>query len=1411
MAGVQGNIRSFIAPIKGAGAYTPGIGDSWKRMCDSNCSATGRTAPALLEDLTLCEPWQIQPDAPNLLADSPLRLSQARYLGDLVSLQSCRHNFALKPRQSRPPVLDERPGPETIWTVAAFCQVCRLHVHVKVDYTIRFEDAPCPNEHHPLHHLVRSEFQEPLERNAWRRQYPNSQDEIYTYKCSSKTCSATVTVRLSPPVLRPSDVLTLVDPDLLRQRTEDAFRTRGGSTEGMKYPVPVDVLSDLRAYLKNSWKAKEDPKYRAINIANRRFAVRFGPDGNACKDVLERLGFRLVPGDSWRVPEPDLDDSQPLQSAINIWLDNAEHELVTLIFSQPDEDRSQLQDTAPPESAELELSRLLGCQDCEWTTFNQRTPFTALGCPMDLSDQLVAKAYHWQVETDSHNGPIYLTHLQHIAQHRTSELLETEVVLETSKGRFDAETLDKAYKAFHFTGPDWDGKVTDNDIIGAFTAMMADSPSHEHELREYLRIIGTHRNSKTIVDIAQNVLETYEQALAFLDADPTTEDEHIQALFTVKTNDNKSLEDQAIKAISLIAQHRQSRLLSSWIESGFTNQEAMDPAEGYQALQISNREIDDEMIMLQYNMAIEENPGSIDFYNKALAAIANGRGSSVLLDHLQRRAPQVPEGTLEEPVGLENIGNTCYLNSLLQFLFTMIQLRHIVLNFDDYKMPLDEKSMEHKRVGQRKVSVKEVQTAQKFVASLASLFRGMIETPQSSIRPDQELARLTLETESVKEKMRRRSTLKSSDRPSLGDLDSRYTLGPLTLAEYEKNDFGSGAIVQTPFQTDDLSDPIGNVDLSNENQANVEETGQDETADIAMDDNSSEATLVSRADSNNVMSDAAIVPTKLSISDDKENQAPEAKATTSSQGASSTSEPLAPASPSRLNVQAGANATAPDSDQGVAKAEPVKYQPPPDKPPPVPPRRPMQTSTSTLEEYARQQDVTEVMNHCIIQLSCAMRPTGSDKSGEQEDEVHDLFFGKAIIHSRPEKESPQPVSFLNIITRVYHQPQDVYAAIDNEYDLQDAQDGTQSYTSIARLPPVLNIALDRVAWNQQAKRQEKLNHHVEVPETVYMDRYLESANDSELLQRRQQTWEIKKELAALCARRDVLEEKHVSKPPSSTHSQQLMQDLQGQSKDLPGLLKDAKLTLEYLAELFKDPVSEDVDVNPDTVAKLGILAENARSELEGTSGPASLSPISLSQQVKEAFVDMRKHPYRLHAAFFHRGGAGGGHYWVYIYDHKKEVWRKYNDDRVTVVENRNEIFGKPTQDNWGPPPNPYLLVYIQADRIDELAETVKRDIVFPAPDQPPPVPARNLTQMSALPPSAQEGRGDGDVEMVENVDSSNNNDNWDNGGEQAQNPIPSSQQQASEEGLDSQLSNQPTAKKGDWDDSQLITDRPINW
>ena len=257
---------------------------------------TGRTAPALLEDLTLYVPWRGSHDLPNLLRDSPLEFSNVQCLADVLPPQSCRHKFAVKPKQSQPPLLDERPGPQSIWTVAAVCQLCRVHLHVKVDYTVRFDDAPCPTPDHPLHHLVRSELQEPLERSAWKRQDPDSKDEIYTYKCSSRTCSATVTVRFTPPVLRQRDVSTLTDPVLLRERTEDAFRERGASTEGMRHPGPMDVLLDLRAYLRNSWRAKDDPKYKSINLSNKRFIVRFGPEGRACREVLEHLGFQLVVG-----------------------------------------------------------------------------------------------------------------------------------------------------------------------------------------------------------------------------------------------------------------------------------------------------------------------------------------------------------------------------------------------------------------------------------------------------------------------------------------------------------------------------------------------------------------------------------------------------------------------------------------------------------------------------------------------------------------------------------------------------------------------------------------------------------------------------------------------------------------------------------------------------------------------------------------------------------------------------------------------------------------------------------------------------------------------------------------------------------------------------------------------------------
>jgi ubiquitin carboxyl-terminal hydrolase 25/28 len=57
------------------------------------------------------------------------------------------------------------------------------------------------------------------------------------------------------------------------------------------------------------------------------------------------------------------------------------------------------------------------------------------------------------------------------------------------------------------------------------------------------------------------------------------------------------------------------------------------------------------------------------------------------------------------PVGLDNIGNTCYLNSLLQYLFTVRAIRDIVLNFESVKLELDDESISERRLGGNKMQM----------------------------------------------------------------------------------------------------------------------------------------------------------------------------------------------------------------------------------------------------------------------------------------------------------------------------------------------------------------------------------------------------------------------------------------------------------------------------------------------------------------------------------------------------------------------------------------------------------------------------------------------------------------------------------------------------------------------------------
>ena len=98
----------------------------------------------------------------------------------------------------------------------------------------------------------------------------------------------------------------------------------------------------------------------------------------------------------------------------------------------------------------------------------------------------------------------------------------------------------------------------------------------------------------------------------------------------------------------------------------------------------------------------------------------------------------------------------------------------------------------------------------------------------------------------------------------------------------------------------------------------------------------------------------------------------------------------------------------------------------------------------------------------------------------------------------------------------------------------------------------------------------------------------------------------------------------------------------------------------------------------------------------------------LKSQIASQFNDLRNNAYRLQSVFIHRGFHNSGHYWIYIYDFTKQIWRNYNDGYVTEIKDTREIF---EQEPGNRPATPYFLVYVKDESKDDLVDSVCRNVV----------------------------------------------------------------------------------------------------
>jgi ubiquitin carboxyl-terminal hydrolase 25/28 len=271
-------------------------------------------------------------------------------------------------------------------------------------------------------------------------------------------------------------------------------------------------------------------------------------------------------------------------------------------------------------------------------------------------------------------------------------------------------------------------------------------------------------------------------------------------------------------------------------------------------------------------------------------------------------------------------------------------------------------------------------------------------------------------------------------------------------------------------------------------------------------------------------------------------------------------------------------------------------------------------------------------------------------------------------------------------------PPDIYGALDKVFGLDsvDHANGTKvdRYITIEQLPPILQISFQRQSFSivKDSAGQDKttvstIKHHVKLEETIYMDRYMTPSPElAGLAELGAKSRELTRQLRDL-----EKQQKRLSKTQCS---------LTG-----PDVLEQ---TWQYI-----NSVGEELDDVMAVQEDLQKLAEKARKDLERVEADIKALEAKRSALNFEQF-DTPQNCYKLFAVFVHSGTAGYGHYWAYIRDFRHNVWRSYNDEKVTEVVDTTEIF-KEYPSSSASYRAPYFVAYVRDDRKDALVDPLDRE------------------------------------------------------------------------------------------------------
>ncbi|KAM0426882.1 hypothetical protein ACHAPT_007778 [Fusarium lateritium] len=1026
------------------------------------------------------------------------------------------------------------------------------------------------------------------------------------FVCSASPCTFQITLEISEPRMASWWIDLLLDHDSIREnlhlaKEQDPERY-AVATEDWVEQAPMN----LNTYLKNLLEATSPEKARSISKRNKRFSVLFGP---RCFSIFRQLEFEEtvdeqdgIDGGSFTPPLPSPPGGPNGATEIGTYrgfVEDIRSEVQCIIHRRGE----------PAELCTPGLHADLGCIEANNANDSHLVNigrYLRLGVLPNQPKEIVVNAYKRQWELLPNKRKELIEALMGIANDLNDEQLSDYAITQSSvfdsqiPAQSNADDDGVVSQALAFLGLQPPNKYSAERLVAAFRQKLSREPKMANSARQMLLLI------------AQASTDDTYQAILLMEGNGKMSVATAKAVLGMKEDSSLGPE--------VVAATRTKIALSNDKEEKATYLDALEAI----------ADLTNAMDLKQLVAAQRQENG-----------IEIPKGSTIP-DALGRPA------NYDLPVGLENIGNTCYLNSLLQYLFTVKPVRDIALNYKDFKLELNDESIKQRLLGGNKMQMDrgEAVVAQAFAQELSDLFNNLETSDKVATRPSQRLANAVLLST---------HTLLNDSKPV------EPVVGP------KPPPLPARPPPEPPAKSSD------DVEMANgivKEERDPVETASSVSSQTLVEDGSEHS--YEKVEAPSMVADDQAMDTVMALG---ESDSP----TDTVRPSVNSAEPSDTITKDADETQI-ADVSMADSDEQQTVDQKV---------------------LTALEHQKRssgtdQQDVEEVMGSILNRLQAAIRPSSVDEStGIQLEKIMETFFVTTINYTKKfdDKTYQKEISFDRSIT-AFPAPEgtcSLYDALGRNFDQQIIEESKLSrYTAIKTLPPVLHVLIQR-----SQSMGSKNGNPVEIPETLYLDRYMDAPHDSPTFQQRVRNWAIASRISDLKVQKAQVEAVVPTGPFLESYGKEEPTPVVNTAWPEDYAMEDGILDPEENWD-FDGPVDDDY-----------LLVTHPTSDPLPTTGvPVKPHDIEsterniremMSNELRQREEDLEKHhaglkniPYRLHAVICHRGQLMSGHYWVWIHDFEQDVWRKYNDSNVDVKRSTDDVLA--TLSTSG---EPYFLCYVR--------------------------------------------------------------------------------------------------------------------